>query len=416
MKFDKTYFKIMLFVFTSILIPALVQFISDEFLNFSFTDNKIVSFLLYCLFFVIATALILLVIRFVRYLLSQKDDYEDTTFEIKNVCKKFNYPYESEVHQMFSLPNSNTVNHDDQIRYEGEKNEKRNNYIYYSFSAKKYLNWIDYIYLNFIKKLKQSLKCKVVICLHYPDKIKECKIEKDFNIDPNSLNTDYLKTCEYFSNLIRKIVDEDVIIKTENQIYMGNIKTYAEDFHNVSVATTLYYAHLIGETDENGEKYTYNNFKRRLSHIESAFPIWMLSKCNKKHGRTFVIDNALSQEIWEMNPLNKIRKSNKIYFIEVTNLRFPNKVRIDVHTKKNVINLTDPIDELVVKLKNTPDEVKQMMICLMDENYLNIKDCNIPSVDDIDNKVLRLFASIADRYKLHDYEQSLEKFKVEEDE
>ena len=415
MKFDKTYIKIILFVFTSILVPALVQFISDEYLNFSFTENKFVSFLLYCLFFVVATALILCIIRFVSFLFSQKDDYEETNTKIKSICKSYTFFGKEGPTKMFCLPTSNQENHDDQTRYEGEKNEKRNNIIYYSFSAKTYLNWIDYIYLDFIRKVKDVLKCKVVICLHFSDEIKECKIEKDFNTDPNTLSGRYKKTCDYFSNLIKIIIGEDVIIKTENQIYKENLKIYAEDFHNIYVSTTLYYAHRIGVDNENNLKYTYKDFKRRVSHIESAFPIWMISKRHKKHGRTFVVDNTLSQELWEMNPLNKIRKSNKIYFIEVASLSYPNGNRIDVHTKEDVINLTDSVDVLVNKLKKTDIQIKQMIISLMDEDYLNMKDYHIPPVDDIDNKIIKLFSSISEKYRLHDYEQSLEKFKLEEE-
>ena len=62
MKFDKTNIKIILFVFTSILIPALVQLISENLLNFTFLeDQPILSFLIYCAFFIVATVLILLV-------------------------------------------------------------------------------------------------------------------------------------------------------------------------------------------------------------------------------------------------------------------------------------------------------------------------------------------------------------------
>lgn len=415
MKLDKAYFKICLFVFTSILVPALVQFISDEYLNFTFTENKFVSFLLYCLFFVIATVLILCAIKLIIFLFTQRDNYDETNIKIKSICKSYTFLGKEGPTKMFCLPNSNKENHDDQTRYVGEKNEKRNNVIYYSFSAKTYLNWIDYIYLTFIRKIKDVLKCKVVICLHFPDDIKECKIEKGFNTDPNKFLDDYRKTCEYFSNLIKIIVGEDVIIKTENQVYKENLKIYAEDFHNIYVSTTLYYAHRIGDLNDEGKKYTYNDFKRRSSHIESVFPIWMMSKRNMKHGRTFVIDNKLSQELWEMNPLHTIRKSNKIYFIEVASLCYPSGERIDVHTKENVINLTDKVDVLVSKLSRTDNEIKQMIISLMDEDYLSMKDYHVPSVEDIDNKILKLFSTIAEKYKLYDYEQSLEKYKIDED-
>ena len=89
MKFDKTNIKIILFVFTSILIPALVQLISENLLNFTFLeDQPILSFLIYCAFFIVATILILLVVRLVKFLFLKKDYFEESNSLIEEVCEK----------------------------------------------------------------------------------------------------------------------------------------------------------------------------------------------------------------------------------------------------------------------------------------------------------------------------------------
>ena len=225
MKLDKTYLKIIVFVFTSILIPALVQLISENLLNFTFLeDEPIWSFLIYCLFFILATVIIIFVIKLFKFLLLKRDYFDETNNKIKLVCKKYNYPSNSEHVQMFTLPESNEINHDEEEIYRANNNEMRSNTVYYSFSAKEYLNWIDYVYLAFIKRLKDELKCKVVICLHFPDDIKECKINFGVNEDPNKHNKKFKKICDYFTEIIKSIVGDDIIIKTENQFYKENVK------------------------------------------------------------------------------------------------------------------------------------------------------------------------------------------------
>lgn len=414
MKFDKTYLKIILFVFTSILIPALVQLISENLLNFTFLEGEpILSFLIYCAFFVAATALILFVIKVVQFLFLKRDYFDETNDIIKGICRRFNYPKKDKYEQVFNFPKSNEENHDNEVRYRGGKPEMKSNTIYYSFSAKEYLNWIDYLYLIFIKKLKDELKCKVVIALHYPDHMKECKIKEGINQDPNLINRDFKKLCVYFTEIIKNIIGDDVIIKTENFFYKENVKAYAEDFHNVYVSTALYYAHLISEETDGQKPIAYKTFKRRLSHIESAFPIWMMAKKNK-HSRTYVIDNQLSQAIWKMEPLAEIRKSRGIYFIEVfdicdPNIADPKKSRIDVHTEESVPNLSDTVDVLRAKLEKTSLGVKKMMYALLDDSLTSIENCLIaPMTDELNeaehreynDKLLQLITSLKTKYNI----------------
>ena len=415
MKLDKSSLKVISIVFTSFLVPAIVQFVNQNLLNFTFIeDQPIFSFLIYCAFFIVATIFIMGAIELVKIFFLKRDGFDKTNEKIKEECEKFNFPNKDTYVQMFTLPESNDVNHDDEERYRPNKNEMKSNTIYYSFSAKEYLNWIDYIYLNFIRKLKQKLKCKVVIGLHFPDEIKECKIKDGVNTDPNIYNKKFKKICVYFKEIIKSIIGDDVIIKTENEFYKENVKKYAEDFHNVYVSTALYYANLIvGPKDSSEKEFTYKNFKRKLSHIESAFPIWMMSIKNK-HSRTYVIDNKFSQELWEMEPLAKIRTRNKINFIEVASLRDPynddmNTNRIDVHTEASVPNLSDPSDVLMEKLKNTNLGIKKMMLALLDDNYTNIKDCLIPKVtteetetenNEFNTKLYNVMTDIAAKYNI----------------
>jgi hypothetical protein len=169
---------------------------------------------------------------------------------------------------------------------------------------------------------------------------------------------------------------------------------------------------MIGK-EIDGKVFTYKDFKRRVSHIESVFPTWMMS-ANSKHTRIFMLDNRVAQEIWEIEPLKSIKRTNDINFIEVVSLCKKNGERINVHNVNNVVNLTDSEARIVEKIANIDLDTKKMMITLMDENIIEIGEYTEPSEKNIDEKLLRVINNNITKYKLNDYELSLEKYKLDE--
>ena len=168
---------------------------------------------------------------------------------------------------------------------------------------------------------------------------------------------------------------------------------------------------MIGETVDNKE-FTYKDYKRKLSHIESSFPIWMMSE-KKKRRRIYVLDNKYSNQIWDIEPLNSIRKIKEIYFIEVNDLNNQNGDRLNVHKEGNCINLTDCPQIINEKIKML-DSVyeKQMMInLLMDYHDKDIEkqkivgsilkdDCVEINEEEIDNVLLKLIEKLIKQYDI----------------
>lgn len=420
--------KILVFLGTGILIPAGIQFISENVLNFKFLEGQpFLAFLVYCAVFTAITFLVIGMIYLIKFLCTKRDYFDETNLKIKGICKLYTFKsrfknaegnLEDKIENMYSLPDSNKIMHESSNIY-GNKNEKKEaktNIIYYGFSAKKYLNWIDYVYLNFLRKVKDKLKCKVVISLHYPDYIKECKIndeQKGIDKDPNEYVSEYKKVVNYFSHYVKKIIGDDVIIKTEDQFYKENVKKYAEDFHNVYVAMSLYYANKIG-SEYNGKVFTYKDYKRKLSHIESAFPTWMMG-IKSKHDRVYVLDNKLSQQIWDIEPLKTIRKEHDIYFIEVADLNNNQGLRLDVHKKGNCINLTDTESEIKRKIQVIDNAFeKQMMISLLDEGLLNSSSYRETSEVGIDQTLEQVLHEIIVKYAIKPTCDELEQFGLED--
>ena len=130
---------------------------------------------------------------------------------------------------------------------------------------------------------------------------------------------------------------------------------------------SLYYANKIG-SEYNGKTFTYKDYKRKLSHIESAFPTWMMG-IKSKHDRVYVLDNKLSQQIWDIEPLKTIRKEHDIYFIEVADLNNYQGLRLDVHKKGNCINLTEAPELPAMNLAPScyANMFQQSKVCTMPE-------------------------------------------------
>lgn len=369
--------KIILFGLSSIIVPIAVNWVNNTFIKFElFGEESLLNYIVLCLIWAAILVLIVLAVKFVKYLLSKRMTYNDTNNIINEISEKYTFKsnelkndkVETNTRQMFSLASEN-----DLIRINVSK-KPHENIIYYSFSAKKYLNWIDFVYLRYLKELKEKLGCKIVIGLHYPDEIKECKIEKKNegtivkksgkDVNPNNYEDKFLKIVDSFSVYIKKIIGDDVIIKCEQDYYKEYAYKYADDFHFVYIAYSLYYAKMIGTKVDNKD-FDYEHYKRKLSHIESSFPIWMMSEKTKRR-RIYVLDNKLSNQIWELEPLKGIRQYKEIYFLEVSDLNNEFGKRLNVHKEGNCINLTDNPDTINRKIQAIGSTYeKQMMINLL---------------------------------------------------
>ncbi len=293
----------------------------------------------------------------IKFCSTARIDYTQTKKSIVEVSNNFKL---SDGSTLFAFDEDNSKI----VAAEGRK--KHSNVLYYSLSAKAYLNWIDYIYFLYLRSLREKLQCTLIIGLHFPDHIKECKNLTDGkdipnpDADPNGLAVEYDEICRSFEENARKILGKNVIFYRETEFYKSNPKKYAESFRNIYNSFILYFAKT--NSTENGN-IDYSTFKRRISHMESSFPIWMLAE-KYRSSRLFVLDNKVALEIWDYQPLNDIRKRNDIFFILTNSIVDKDGKRINVHNKNNVINLTDTPDVINEKLGRLSDNEKELLISL----------------------------------------------------
>ena len=219
--------------------------------------------------------------------------------------------------------------------------------LYYSLSVKTYLNWIDYVFFRFLGELRKELKCEVIIAIHHNDQHRLVRADRQDSV------AQYEEECARFKSWIKIIIGEDTIIKDEEDFYKENPKDYALNFRSFYVSKINEYASRIG-ADKNsaGKDFSYNDFKRTLSYVESTFPIKEISSRYRKSKKLFVLDRITSQEIWKDPHLNDIKKHNKMIFVAARTLTYEDGVTpINVHKKENVPNFTDSAEIIDSKIR-----------------------------------------------------------------
>ena len=287
-------YKAFMYVLISICFSGLVDLFFTEMMIF---DNYYLSFIISFLI----VLLVAFIIDFVIYMykLPRKTTLDDARDKINQAGSKFIIPGKEAkdkdpTNQMFYLAENEydlVKKHSTEATDKNKPNEMRN-IVYYSLSVKKYLNWIDYSYFKFLADLKKELKCDVIICVHYNDEMRE-------TMSSSHINQKYYKELRaWYISIIKKIIGEDTLIAYEDHIFKVKHKKYVNEFH--------YYFNqqVINETSnmldnkkpEDIENENYSNFKRKLSNLESVFPIAMIAEKYTKNKRLFVLDNIKNLE------------------------------------------------------------------------------------------------------------------------
>ncbi len=163
-----------------------------------------------------------------------------------------------------------------------------NQIIYHSVTAKENLPWVEYVLWTFLRRAKERLGCKIVISLHYDEESRE-----------NGLYTErdrrrYIKIKNHYASLAKAVIGNDIKIIDEEDFHRREGKFFAQNFHNIFVKHMLTNVKQL----ENGE-IDYRTLKRKLSYLESVFPIMCLTRKSGHFNRVYVLDRVHAHAIWE---------------------------------------------------------------------------------------------------------------------
>ena len=145
------------YVVFSILIPGIISIFRDSIK--AMFGNEWLGFLTFVgISFVIALC-IEVIFRLTH--LSKKEKTSETIVKIDAIGDKYRIPVNGEVteenHQaFFQIPPVE----EELAGAIDTKDKKYRQIIYYSLSAKDYLNWIDFTYFSYLRDIKKNLKCR----------------------------------------------------------------------------------------------------------------------------------------------------------------------------------------------------------------------------------------------------------------
>ena len=346
-------FKIVFYVLATIIFSGLVDLLFTE-IGLLYTDYYLslgISFII-----IIFIAFIIDLIIFLKKY-PRKTTLEECVNIINKTGEKFIIPSKTTSINMFAIDDvEKSLAINNQLL-----NKPKRNIIYYSLSVKKYLNWIDFTFFKFLGELQKELKCNIIIGLHYNDKMRETMSISHHN------QIYYKELRNWFKNIIKDIVGVDTLISYEDNIYKVKHRKYANNFHSFYNSQVIKYATDLYKNDGVDCNNKYKSFKRKLSNLESAFPIGQLAKKYSKNKRFIVLDNIKCLLDWQDKEsyLYNLRCENPFIILAASTLVDANGIKIDVHDENLVPNLTDNVDVLKRKIKCTNIEVKKLMYSLL---------------------------------------------------
>jgi len=262
---------------------------------------------------------------------------------------------------------------------------ERNKYfpiIYYNVTAKKFLNWIDYIYLTILNELKTKCNAKIVIVLHCDD------FTRQEGYITDSEKQRYKELYDCYAYYVKKII-KDVILLNETSFYTmikGSIKNYPEHFFQIIISKINFYVNKLC----NGEIDLFK-FHRIESNLLSIYPVFSLAK---KYKHLFVLDYEGSFDIWNLSPFKEFKHYYNIYFIKCKKISGANGERLPSWNVDDGINITDQLSDIERKLNNTDDIIINAM-----HKYL----CNINNDTNRAEKIINI------KQKLIDINKSISK-------
>ena len=84
--------KIILFGLSSIIVPIAVNWVNNTFIKFKlFGEESLLNYIVLCLIWAAILVIIVLIVKFFKYLLSKRMTYSDTNKAIKEISKKYIY-------------------------------------------------------------------------------------------------------------------------------------------------------------------------------------------------------------------------------------------------------------------------------------------------------------------------------------
>ena len=230
--------------------------------------------------------------------------------------------------------------------------------VYHSTTAKADLNWIEFVFWSFLGRVHKEIGCDVIVSLHYDEKARETGLQslKERNR--------YSELFRRYSDIAKTVIGDDITVIDEEDFHKQkkHARFFASSFHNMFVKSIVQYAQQIIEN-----KLDYKGFMRKISYIESVFPIMVFAQSKIKNSRIYVLDRELAHEVWSNSPFIEYKTNFGIFFITAQTIRYSDGSPVRIFAQGDTVNITDEIPEITEKLSKMDTPIKELMLKLLSQ-------------------------------------------------
>lgn len=383
----KRYF---IYLMSALILPTIFQLIYGKLIN---KAKDIYTILLLSLLFFSLCAVIIVAAEGTRFILRIKK--RKTCLEmlqsINTIASSISF---ADGIQMFEILEQDYSLYESIDSKEGRfKRALRNSHhtVYHSTTAKNHLNWIEFVFWSFLSRIHSELGCDIIVSLHYDERARETGLQSLKERER------YNKMFKSYSNIAKTLIGKDITVLDEEDFHIKRkyARLYASTFHNRFVKCIIQYVNQVisGDLD-------YKGFMRKISYIESVFPIMVFSKAKMKFSRLYVLDRELAHEVWQQSPFFEFKNSYGIFFITAKTIRYANGEPIRIFLPEETVNITDDIVEIKAKLAHVDLPTKNVMFQLLTatSNNLSSKYTPLYASDKIDELLVQIITEIKSNY------------------
>lgn len=390
---DKDLKKYIIYMFTGLILPTVFQLVYGELLG---ERQGIGSILLVSFWFFLASLLLMggYILAKVAIRAIKSRSCLEVLHKIDDIANSIKMPNGA---PMFDVLEADYALYES-INSKESKVERalRNSHhiVYHSTTAKEDLNWIEYVFWSFLGRVHKEVGCDVIVSLHYDEKARETGLQglKEQNR--------YSRLFKIYSGIAKCLIGNDITVIDEEEfrVKKNNSKFFASTFHNKFVKCIVQYANQIA----NGNL-DYKGFMRKISYIESVFPIMVFSKTRMKKSRIYVLDRELAHEIWQSSPFNEFKTSYGLYFITAQTIKYSDGTPVRIFSHGDTVNITDNTADITEKLKKMDVPMKQIMFSLLVNTSPEFQSRYIYNEENVDLLLLQIITEIKSKYQFQVY-------------
>lgn len=380
--------KIVIYLVTGLIIPTVFQIVYGELLG---ETKGIFSILLVSFIFFIGCFLLLglyVLVKMLFRLFKSRDSLE-MLHKIDSIANSIKMPDGTSMfdvlEQEYALYESINSKEGNLVR------SLRNSHhiVYHSTTAKEDLNWIEFVFWKFLSRIHKETGCDILISLHYDEKARETGLQGLKERER------YNRLFRIYSGIAKTLIGNDIKVIDEEDFRLkrNHAQFFASSFHNKFVKCITQYTKAVstGELD-------YKGFMRKISYIESVFPIMVFSKSRMKKSRIYVLDRELAHEIWQTTPFNEYKTGYGLFFITAQTIRYSDGSPVRIFSHDDTINITDDIPDITMKLKRLDIRMKELMFSLLTSSSAELQNKYFYDEEHIDLILIQIISDIKSEY------------------